>query len=108
MAVPKAIPETCSECDECLFSWYDSEWHCGDKPNDIGGGMILDNDIYTTVHKNCPRKRMDEGIDEMRKELIRLIRLREGLVGVDRKRTNHAIAELQNRIDHAKQGDEIT
>ena len=52
---PQTI-ETCSECDECLFSWYDSKWHCGDMPDDIGDGMILDNDIYTTVHENCPLK----------------------------------------------------
>ena len=53
-------PETCSECDECLFSWHDSHWHCGDMPDDIGGGMILDNNIYTNVHENCPLKRKTE------------------------------------------------
>ena len=43
-------------------------------------------------------------IDDMRKELIRLIRRREGLVGADRRRTNQDIAELQHKIDCAKRG----
>ena len=49
-------------------------------------------------------------IDDMRKELIKLIRLREGLVGTDRRRTNQDINELQHKIDCAKRGDiaEIT
>ena len=42
-------------------------------------------------------------IDDMRKELIKLIRLREGLVGTDRRRTNSMIAELQHKIDCAKE-----
>ena len=44
-------------------------------------------------------------IEEMRKELIRLIRLREGLVGADRRRTNQDIAELQHKIDCIKRGE---
>ena len=42
-------------------------------------------------------------IEEMRKELIELIRTREGLIGADRKRTNQDIAELQHKIDCAKE-----
>ena len=49
---------------------------------------------------------MNEDITEMRRELIRLIRLREGLVGADRRRTNQNIAELQHKIDCTKQGSE--
>ena len=45
-------------------------------------------------------------IDDMRKELIELIRTREGRIGTDRRRTNSMIAELQHKIDCAKQGDE--
>jgi hypothetical protein len=56
---PQQPPKTCSECDECQFSWYDSHWHCGDD-DDIGAGMILDNDIHMTVHENCPIRRLQE------------------------------------------------
>ena len=42
-------------------------------------------------------------IEEMRKELIRLIKLRDGLIGTDRKRTNSMVAELQHKIDHVKE-----
>lgn len=49
-------PETCSECDECCFSWYDNEWHCGDGNDET----FLDNDVYTSVPDNCPlRKERD-------------------------------------------------
>lgn len=37
----------------------------------------------------------------MEQELKRLVRIREALVGIDLKRTNFRIAELQNRIDGA-------
>ena len=43
-------------------------------------------------------------IEEMRRELIELIRTREGLVGTDRRRTNQNIAELQHKIDCSKRG----
>ena len=46
---------------------------------------------------------MNEDINKMRKELIQLIRDREGMVGTDRKRTNRMIAELQHKIDCAKE-----
>ena len=42
-------PETCSDCEECVFSWDDNKWHCGDASD----RPILDNDIYTSVHYNC-------------------------------------------------------
>ena len=45
-------------------------------------------------------------IEEMRKEQIRLIKDREGLVGDDRRQANRKSMELQDRIDRAKQGDE--
>ena len=44
-------PETCSECDECCFSWFYSKWFCGRDPNDT---KMLDNDIYTSIHDDCP------------------------------------------------------
>ena len=43
----------------------------------------------------------NEEIEEMKRELMRLARLREFAVGIDLKRTNYKIAELRNRIDHA-------
>lgn len=46
-------PETCSDCEECIFSWYDNEWHCGDGSDE----MILDNDIYMSVNDNCPLRK---------------------------------------------------
>ena len=57
---PQQPPETCSECEECLYSWHDSHWHCGDHPDDIGASMTLDNDIHMTVHENCPIRRLQE------------------------------------------------
>lgn len=53
------IPDTCSDCDECQFSWHDSHWHCGDEPSETYNGMILDNDIHLTVHENCPLKEQE-------------------------------------------------
>ena len=50
---------------------------------------------------------MNNDIDEMKHELIRLIRLREGAVGIDLKRVNHKITELQDRIDHADMMEQI-
>ena len=44
---------------------------------------------------------MNEGLNEMEEELSCLVRLRNGLVGIDLKRVNYQIAELQNKIDHA-------
>lgn len=41
-------------------------------------------------------------IEAMEHELERLVRVRGGAVGIDLKRTNFAIAELTNRIDHAR------
>ena len=43
-------------------------------------------------------------------ELARLVRHREDVVGIDLKRTNHKIAELQNRIDtqHERKAINIT
>ena len=43
------LPKTCFECRSCVFSWSDSNWYC-----DIGE-MLLD-DVYATIHKNCPLK----------------------------------------------------
>jgi len=40
-------------------------------------------------------------IEAMEEELDRLIGVRERAVGIDLKRTNFKISELQNRIDHA-------
>ena len=58
--IQQPTSKTCSECNECLFSWYDLHWHCGDHPDDLGGGMVLDNDIYLTVRQNCPLIRRDD------------------------------------------------
>ena len=44
---------------------------------------------------------MNENLKEMEQELERLVHLREGAVGIDLKRVNYQIAELQNKIDHA-------
>ena len=44
---------------------------------------------------------MTQTIKEMEQELDRLVRLREASVGIDLKRVNYQIAELQHRIDHA-------
>ena len=44
---------------------------------------------------------MNEDLKEMEQELERLVHLREGTVGIDLKRVNYQIAELQNKIDHA-------
>ena len=41
-------------------------------------------------------------IEAMEKDLTRLVGVRDQAVGIDLKRTNFKIAELQNRIDHAK------
>lgn len=35
-------------------------------------------------------------------ELERLVRMRENSVGIDFKRTNYKIAELQNKIDNRR------
>ena len=43
---------------------------------------------------------MNENLKEMEQELERLVHLREGAVGIDLKRVNYQIAELQNKIDH--------
>ena len=45
---------------------------------------------------------MNEDLKEMEEELSCLVRLRNGLVGIDLKRVNYQIAELQNKIDHAE------
>ena len=50
---------------------------------------------------------MTQTIEEMEYELDRLIRLREGVVGIDLKRVNYQIAELQNQIDHADMMEQI-
>ena len=42
---------------------------------------------------------MEQSISELKVELKRLVRIREASVGIDFKRTNYKIAELQNRID---------
>jgi len=49
---------------------------------------------------------MPTTMEAMEKELERLIDIRERSVGIDLKRTNFKIAELQNRIDHATRADE--
>ena len=50
---------------------------------------------------------MNNNIEEMEEELERLVHLREGAVGIDLKRVNYQIAELQNRIDHADMMEQI-
>ena len=50
---------------------------------------------------------MNEDITEMRRELIRLIKDQEGLIGDDRRQANRKLMELQNRIDHAKEMNKI-
>ena len=50
---------------------------------------------------------MAEDIDEMKRELTHLIRIRKGAVGIDLKRVNYQIAELQNQIDHADMMEQI-
>jgi hypothetical protein len=45
---------------------------------------------------------MTKNIEAMNQELGRLVRRREDAVGIDLKRTNFKIAELQNRIDHTR------
>ena len=42
-------------------------------------------------------------IEDMRKELIELIRDQEGLIGDDRRQANRKCTELQDRIDCAKE-----
>ena len=42
---------------------------------------------------------MKPEIEAMEKELAKLVSIREASVGIDLKRTNFKIAELQNRID---------
>ena len=46
-------------------------------------------------------------IDEMKRELTHLIRIRKSAVGIDLKRVNYQIAELQNQIDHADMMEQI-
>ena len=48
---------------------------------------------------------MTTEIEAMEQELTKLVRRRDNAVGIDYKRTNHQIAELQNRIDHAKRAE---
>ena len=43
---------------------------------------------------------MKTTIEAMEKELERLVSVRERSTGIDLKRTNFKIAELQNRIDN--------
>ncbi len=46
---------------------------------------------------------MTPEIKEMETELERLLTIRDQAVGVDLKRTNYQIAQLQNRIKHAEE-----
>jgi len=48
---------------------------------------------------------MNTQIEAMEHELDRLVSLRERSVGMDLKRTNFRIAELQNRIDCIKRSE---
>ena len=45
---------------------------------------------------------MTTEIEVMEQELEQCIRIRNASIGATEKRTNYRIAELQNRIDHAK------
>lgn len=46
---------------------------------------------------------MTPEIKEMETELERLTTIRDQAVGIDLKRTNFKIAQLQNRIQHAEE-----
>ena len=60
-------------------------------------------DAISIISRRAEMKSKQQ-IEAMEKELTRLVSFRESAVGIDLKRTNCKIAELQNRIDHAKRG----